>query len=142
MRRGLIESGTRKPDLIVLDLGLPDRDGIEVIRDLRTWTGIPILVLSACSEETQKVVALDAGPDDYLVKPFGVPELLARIRALLRRVTRRIARPRRTRAYASAVAQSSLGADPRGAHPLFAGVHSRVAAQARSRTGATAAFTY
>lgn len=86
--RGLIEVGTRKPNLIVLDLGLPDRDGIEVIRDLRSWTGIPILVLSARSEEPQKVVALDAGADDYLVKPFGVPELLARIRALLRRATR------------------------------------------------------
>jgi two-component system KDP operon response regulator KdpE len=86
--RGLIEIGTRQPDLVVLDLGLPDRDGIDVIRDLRGWSGVPVLVLSARGEETQKVAALDAGADDYLVKPFGVPELLARIRALLRRATR------------------------------------------------------
>jgi two-component system KDP operon response regulator KdpE len=86
--RGLIEIASRKPDLVVLDLGLPDRDGIDVIRDLRGWSGLPVLVLSARGEEAQKVAALDAGADDYLVKPFGVPELLARIRALLRRVTR------------------------------------------------------
>jgi len=86
--RGLLEAGTRQPDLIVLDLGLPDRDGVEVIRDLRNWTGVPILILSARSEEAQKVFALDAGADDYLTKPFGVPELLARIRALLRRKVR------------------------------------------------------
>jgi two-component system KDP operon response regulator KdpE len=84
--RGLIEAATRQPELIILDLGLPDRDGLEVIRDLRAWTGIPILILSARGEETQKVAALDAGADDYLTKPFGVPELLARMRALLRRV--------------------------------------------------------
>jgi two-component system KDP operon response regulator KdpE len=83
--RGLIEAATRQPELIILDLGLPDRDGIEVIRDLRSWTTIPILILSARGEETQKVAALDAGADDYLSKPFGVPELLARMRALLRR---------------------------------------------------------
>jgi len=84
--RGLIEAASRQPELIILDLGLPDRDGLEVIRDLRTWTGIPILILSARGEEAQKVAALDAGADDYLAKPFGVPELLARMRALLRRV--------------------------------------------------------
>ena len=83
--RGLIESATRQPELIILDLGLPDRDGIDVIHDLRAWTAVPILILSARGEETQKVAALDAGADDYLTKPFGVPELLARIRALLRR---------------------------------------------------------
>lgn len=86
--RGLIEAGTRQPDLIVLDLGLPDRDGVDVVRDLRTWTGIPILILSARSDETQKVTALDAGADDYLTKPFGIPELQARVRALLRRSVR------------------------------------------------------
>jgi two-component system, OmpR family, KDP operon response regulator KdpE len=86
--RGLIEAATRQPDIVILDLGLPDRDGLAVIGDLRTWSGIPILILSARSEETQKVAALDAGADDYLTKPFGVPELLARIRALLRRVLR------------------------------------------------------
>ena len=86
--RGLIEAATRQPELIILDLGLPDRDGIDVIRDLRAWTPIPILILSARGEEAQKVAALDAGADDYLTKPFGVPELLARLRALLRRVVR------------------------------------------------------
>ena len=83
--RGLIEAGTRKPDLVVLDLGLPDRDGVEVVRDLRGWTGIPIIILSARSAEDEKIAALDAGADDYLTKPFGVGELLARVRALLRR---------------------------------------------------------
>ena len=86
--RGLIEAATRQPELIILDLGLPDRDGLDVIRDLRAWTPIPILILSARGEEAQKVAALDAGADDYLTKPFGVPELLARLRALLRRVVR------------------------------------------------------
>jgi two-component system KDP operon response regulator KdpE len=83
--RGLIEAGTRKPDLVILDLGLPDRDGVEVVRDLRAWSVVPVLILSARSDETDKVAALDAGADDYLTKPFGVPELLARVRALLRR---------------------------------------------------------
>lgn len=86
--RGLIEAATRKPDLIILDLGLPDQDGIDVIHDLRGWSKVPILVLSARSDERDKVTALDAGADDYLTKPFGVPELLARIRALWRRGTR------------------------------------------------------
>jgi len=84
-RRGLVETGTRRPDLIILDLGLPDRDGIEVVRDVRAWSGVPILILSARADETDKVAALDAGADDYLSKPFGVAELLARVRALLRR---------------------------------------------------------
>ncbi|MBU0654053.1 MAG: two-component system response regulator KdpE [Gammaproteobacteria bacterium] len=83
--RGVIEAGTRKPDLVVLDLGLPDRDGIEVIHDIRAWSGVPILILSARSLESEKVRALDAGADDYLTKPFGIAELQARVRALLRR---------------------------------------------------------
>jgi two-component system KDP operon response regulator KdpE len=87
-RQGLIEAGTRKPDLVVLDLGLPDMDGLDFIRDLRSWSEAPIIVLSARSTEADKVVALDAGADDYLEKPFGVAELLARVRALLRRRAR------------------------------------------------------
>ena len=83
--RGLIEAGTRKPDLVILDLGLPDRDGVEVIRDLRAWTDLPIIVLSARAQEAHKINALDSGADDYLTKPFGVGELMARIRAALRR---------------------------------------------------------
>ena len=88
IKRGLIEAGTRRPELVVLDLGLPDGDGAVFIRDLRTWSIIPILVLSARSEEYDKVAALDAGADDYLSKPFGVAELLARMRAVCRRHSR------------------------------------------------------
>jgi len=84
-RQGLVEAGTRQPDLLLLDLGLPDLDGTAVIRDIRAWSGVPILVLSARTQEAEKVAALDAGADDYLTKPFGMPELLARIRAHLRR---------------------------------------------------------
>jgi two-component system, OmpR family, KDP operon response regulator KdpE len=84
-RQGLVKAGTRKPDLIILDLGLPDRDGVDVVRDVRAWSSVPILILSARSGEGDKVAALDAGADDYLTKPFGVAELLARVRALLRR---------------------------------------------------------
>jgi two-component system KDP operon response regulator KdpE len=85
VQRGLIEAGTRRPDLVVLDLGLPDGDGIDFIRGLRTWSEIPIIVLSARTMEADKIAALDAGADDYLVKPFGTGELLARVRAQLRR---------------------------------------------------------
>ena len=85
VRQGLVEAGTRKPDLVILDLGLPDRDGIEFIRDLRSWSELPIIVLSARTNEADKIAALDAGADDYLTKPFGVGELLARVRVALRR---------------------------------------------------------
>ncbi len=88
VERGLIEAGTHNPNLIILDLGLPDRDGVEFIRDLRAWSAIPVLVLSARAQEEDKIAALDAGADDYLVKPFGTGELLARVRAMLRRLTK------------------------------------------------------
>jgi len=84
-QRGLIETGTRKPDLLILDLGLPDGDGIELVRDVRSWSAVPIIILSARADESDKIAALDAGADDYLTKPFGVGELLARVRANLRR---------------------------------------------------------
>jgi two-component system KDP operon response regulator KdpE len=85
---GLVEAATRQPDIIILDLGLPDIDGIEVIRRLREWTALPIIVLSARGQERDKIAALDAGADDYVSKPFGVGELLARMRAALRHATR------------------------------------------------------
>jgi two-component system KDP operon response regulator KdpE len=85
MQRGLIDAGTRKPDLVVLDLGLPDGDGVTFLNDLRKWSTVPVIVLSARVNEADKIKALDAGADDYLTKPFGVGELLARVRATLRR---------------------------------------------------------
>lgn len=88
MAQGLIEAGSRKPDLLVLDLGLPDGNGIDLIHDLRGWSDVPVLILSARSQETDKIDALDAGADDYLTKPFSVGELQARVRALLRRRSR------------------------------------------------------
>ncbi|SMC25033.1 two-component system, OmpR family, KDP operon response regulator KdpE [Andreprevotia lacus DSM 23236] len=84
-KQGLIDVATRKPDLVILDLGLPDIDGVDVIARLREWCTLPILVLSARTQEAEKVAALDAGADDYLTKPFGVAELMARLRVLLRR---------------------------------------------------------
>ncbi len=85
---GLTEAQARNPDLILLDLGLPDLDGGEVIRQIREWTATPIIVLSARDQEQVKVAALDLGADDYVTKPFGVDELLARIRAALRHASR------------------------------------------------------
>jgi two-component system KDP operon response regulator KdpE len=86
--RGTIDAGTHKPDLAIVDLGLPDIDGIEVIRRIRSWSPMPILVLSARAQERSKIEALDAGADDYVTKPFGVGELLARVRVALRHVGR------------------------------------------------------
>ncbi|WP_222889898.1 MULTISPECIES: two-component system response regulator KdpE [Enterobacteriaceae] len=85
LQRGLLEAATRKPDAIILDLGLPDGDGLDFIRDLRQWSQTPIIVLSARAEEQDKIAALDAGADDYLSKPFGIGELQARLRVALRR---------------------------------------------------------
>jgi two-component system KDP operon response regulator KdpE len=86
--RGATDAGTHKPDLAVVDLGLPDIDGVEVIRRIRAWSAMPVLVLSARAQEAQKVAALDAGADDYVTKPFGVGELLARVRVALRHAAR------------------------------------------------------
>ncbi|MBI3480499.1 MAG: two-component system response regulator KdpE [Nitrosomonadales bacterium] len=86
-KQGLTEAATRKPDLIILDLGLPDMDGVDVVKGIRAWSHVPIVILSARSQERDKISALDAGADDYLVKPFGVGELLARIRVALRHVS-------------------------------------------------------
>lgn len=85
LQRGLLEAATRKPDLTILDLGLPDGDGSDFIREVRQWSQMPIIVLSARTEEQDKIAALDAGADDYLSKPFGIGELQARLRVALRR---------------------------------------------------------
>lgn len=85
LARGLIEAATRCPDLLVVDLGLPDGDGIDLIKELRQWSAAPVIILSARSNEDEKIRALDFGADDYLVKPFSTGELMARVRAQLRR---------------------------------------------------------
>lgn len=82
----ILEASSHNPEIILLDLGLPDFDGIEVIRKIRTWSAVPIIVLSARTEDSDKIEALDAGADDYLTKPFSVEELLARLRATQRRL--------------------------------------------------------
>ena len=81
---GVAEAANRRPDIVILDLGLPDMDGVEVVKKIREWSALPVIVLSARATETDKVAALDAGADDYLTKPFGLGELLARIRVALR----------------------------------------------------------
>jgi two-component system KDP operon response regulator KdpE len=86
--RGEIEARTHKPDLLLVDLGLPDADGLELIRRIRSWSAVPIVVLSARATEAQIVEALDVGADDYVTKPFSAPEMLARVRAGLRRSSR------------------------------------------------------
>jgi len=86
VKQGLVEAATRRPDLVIADLGLPDGNGIDFIREVRTWSSMPIIVLSARTDESEKVAALDGGADDFITKPFGLAELLARTRANLRRV--------------------------------------------------------
>ena len=86
--RGAIEARHHRPDLAIVDLGLPDRDGVSLIREIRSFSPIPVLVLSARTMEADKIAALDAGADDYVAKPFSTPEMLARIRAALRRNAR------------------------------------------------------
>jgi two-component system, OmpR family, KDP operon response regulator KdpE len=87
-KSGLAEAASQVPDIVLLDLGLPDMDGVDVAKRLREWSSVPILVLSARGQERDKIEALDAGADDYLTKPFGVGELLARMRVALRRAAR------------------------------------------------------
>jgi two-component system KDP operon response regulator KdpE len=86
--RGAIDAASHKPDLAIVDLGLPDFDGVELIRRIRAWSPMPILVLSARVHETHKIAALDAGADDFVTKPFGIGELLARLRVAMRHVAR------------------------------------------------------
>lgn len=82
----ILETASHNPDIVLLDLGLPDMDGVDVIRKIRTWSNVPIIILSARSEDVDKIEALDAGADDYLTKPFSVTELLARLRVAQRRI--------------------------------------------------------
>lgn len=84
--QGILSAASQRPDIILLDLGLPDMDGVDVILKVRSWTNTPMIVISARSEDNDKIAALDAGADDYLTKPFSVEELLARLRVSLRRV--------------------------------------------------------
>lgn len=85
-RDAIMEASSHNPDIVLLDLGLPDMDGVDVIKKIRTWSNMPIIVISARSEDTDKIDALDAGADDYLTKPFSVEELLARLRVVQRRM--------------------------------------------------------
>ncbi len=105
---GLHLAAAQRPDVVILDLGLPDRDGLEVLRELRAWSDVPIVVLTARDQETDKIAALDAGADDYLTKPFGVGELLARLRVALRHGARRTSEPATT--YSSGGWQLDLAA--------------------------------
>ncbi len=86
--RGVIDAGTHRPDVVIVDLGLPDFDGVQVVRQVRQWSAVPILILSARTQERSKIDAFEAGADDYVTKPFGVGELLARIRVALRHAAR------------------------------------------------------
>src|SRR5215471_4673837 len=92
-QEGLMHAATRQPEIVILDLGLPDLDGLELTRQLREWSAMPIIVLSARGQESDKIAALDAGADDYLTKPFGAGELLARMRVALRHASRAAGEP-------------------------------------------------
>lgn len=85
-KSAILEASSHNPDIVLLDLGLPDIDGVDIIKKIRTWSNMPIIVISARSEDTDKIGALDAGADDYLTKPFSIEELLARLRVTLRRL--------------------------------------------------------
>src|SRR6202012_5391816 len=87
-QEGLSEAASHPPEIVLLDLGLPDMDGLEVVQRLRSWTTVPIIIISAREQEQDKAAALDAGADDYLTKPFGVAELMARIRVAMRHSNR------------------------------------------------------
>ena len=89
----ILEASSHNPDIVLLDLGLPDMEGVEVIKKIRTWTNMPIIVISARSEDTDKIEALDAGADDYITKPFNILEVKARIKAIMRRTAKRKEEP-------------------------------------------------
>jgi two-component system, OmpR family, KDP operon response regulator KdpE len=118
VRQGISDAGTRKPDLIILDLGLPDGDGMDFIRDVRGWSKVPIIVLSARVGEQDKIEALDAGADDYLTKPFGVGELLARVRAASRRQLATAAAPGAVFKFGDIAVDMALRTVSKGGHPL------------------------
>ncbi len=124
-QRGRTDAANRKPDLLVLDLGLPDGDGLDLIRAVRGWSAVPIIVLSARADETDKIAALDAGADDYLTKPFGTGELLARVRANLRR-------PRQVQPGGAAAEPGAL---------QFGGIEIDLAARTVRRDGAAVHLT-
>ena len=104
----ILEASSHNPDIVLLDLGLPDIDGVEVIEKIRTWSNMPIIVISARSEDTDKITALDAGADDYLTKPFSVEELLARLRVTQRRL---MITPKETAAESSTFTNGQLRID-------------------------------
>src|SRR5262245_51558475 len=117
-RRGTLDAGMHKPDVAIVDLGLPDFDGVEVIRRIREWSPMPIVVLSARTQERSKIEALDAGADDYVTKPFGVGELLARVRVALRHATRPS-----TGRETIALGEIEIDFDRRKAHKGEAAIH-------------------
>ncbi len=135
-QRGLIEAATRTPDLVILDLGLPDGDGVDLIRELRQWSSMPVIVLSARSAEESKIAALDAGADDYLVKPFGSGELSARGRGAAPHPHRIQAADApgltaRPRDHPCPAAQGRVGSRAPGRHALRARPHGQPAQEGR-----------